>query len=68
MLREKNSIETWRTNLLARRLEGYDVELERTEYPEKNSRRLVIHLDIIISRRGTSLFIIDTKYQKFSAL
>ncbi len=53
-------------NLLTKKLKGYDVELQRTEHPEKNSKRLVIYLDIMITRRGTSLFIIDTKYQQFS--
>ena len=52
--------------LLTKSLERYEVELQRTEHPEKNSKRLVIHLDIMISRKGIPLFIIDTKYQQFS--
>jgi 5-methylcytosine-specific restriction enzyme subunit McrC len=53
-------------NLLIRKLDGYDVELQRTEHPEKNSKRLVIRLDIMICRKGTPLFIMDTKYQQFT--
>lgn len=53
-------------NFLATRLEEYEVELQRTEHPEIDSKRLVIYLDIIICRGGIPLFIIDTKYQQFS--
>lgn len=47
-------------------MDGYDVELQRTEHPEKNSKSLVIRLDIMICRKGTPLFIMDTKYQQFT--
>ena len=51
---------------LTKRLEEYDVELQRTEHPEKSRKRLIIYLDIMICRKGTPLFIVDTKYQQFS--
>src|SRR6476646_3102450 len=53
-------------NLLEKRFEDYHVELQKTEHPEKTGRRLIIKLDIMVSRNGIPLFIIDTKYQKFS--
>lgn len=53
-------------HFLIKTLEEYDVELQRTEHPEKDSKRLVIYLDIMISRRGIPLCIMDTKYQQFS--
>lgn len=53
-------------NLLTKRLNGYEVELQRTEHPEKNSKRLVIRLDIMINYDGIPLFLMDTKYQQFS--
>jgi 5-methylcytosine-specific restriction enzyme subunit McrC len=53
-------------NLLKERLASYDIELQRAEHPEKTRKRLIIYLDIMISRNGIPLLIIDTKYQKFS--
>jgi hypothetical protein len=48
-------------NLLTKRLDGYEVDLQRTEHPEKNSKRLVIRLNY----NGIPLFLMDTKYQQF---
>ena len=53
-------------NLLTKRLDGYEVELQRTEHPEKNSKRLVIRLDIMINYNGIPLLLMDTKYQSFT--
>jgi 5-methylcytosine-specific restriction endonuclease McrBC regulatory subunit McrC len=53
-------------NLLKERLATYEIELQRAEHPEKTRKRLIIYLDIMISRNGIPLLIIDTKYQKFS--
>lgn len=52
-------------NLLTKKLDSYEVELQRTEHPEKNSKRLVIRLDIMINYNGVPIFLIDTKYQQF---
>jgi 5-methylcytosine-specific restriction enzyme subunit McrC len=53
-------------NLLEKRLYEYQVELQKTEHPEKSGEGLIIKLDIMISRNGIPLFIIDTKYQTMS--
>jgi 5-methylcytosine-specific restriction enzyme subunit McrC len=53
-------------NLLEKRLYEYQVELQKTEHPEKSGEGLIIKLDIMISHNSIPLFIIDTKYQKMS--
>lgn len=55
-------------NLLEKRLYEYQVELQKTEHPEKSGEGLIIKLDIMISRNGIPLFIIDTKYQQMSGI
>lgn|GEM_PF-1385162 len=53
-------------NLLEKRLYEYQIELQKTEHPEKSGEGLIIKLDIMISSNGMPLFIIDTKYQEMS--
>jgi 5-methylcytosine-specific restriction enzyme subunit McrC len=53
-------------NLLGKKLYEYEVDLQKIEHPEKSGEGLIIKLDILISRNGIPLFIIDTKYQETS--
>jgi 5-methylcytosine-specific restriction enzyme subunit McrC len=55
-------------NLLNNRLDEYEVELQKTEYPEirRTGRSLRVKIDIIINRNGIPIFVMDTKYQSFS--
>jgi 5-methylcytosine-specific restriction enzyme subunit McrC len=51
-------------NLLKKRLEPYEIELQRPEHPGKTDTSLRIYIDIMISYNAMPLLIVDTKYQE----
>jgi 5-methylcytosine-specific restriction enzyme subunit McrC len=54
-------------NLLIDRLDKnqYQVDLQRTEYPELTGKTLKVRIDIMISHKNKPILILDTKYQQF---
>lgn len=57
--------EAFVANLLIEKLEGYEVDTQKIIYPELEGSRFKIILDLLISKNGKPILILDTKYQEF---
>ncbi len=57
--------ESFVSTLLSERLEGYNVETQITMYSEVTGNPTKLILDLLISRNGKPILIMDTKYHEY---
>jgi 5-methylcytosine-specific restriction enzyme subunit McrC len=58
--------EAFVANLLIERLGEKNVKIQQTEYPEVNSNKLKVRLDIEVLQNGKPAVILDTKYKEYA--